>query len=172
MRKTSMTRWSSAVALTFLLAVLGAACTGSDEPDAESADAPVEDTESSEADSPTESEEESPSETDAESPSEAPVETANQSAPIGVTLDKAKQTITSALRVDLTSDFATLPLFKGNVGGMTVWYVITDVSDAAIATELGVNHSPKLANVTLKCPLCAQEVTSNGPSPVATIGAL
>ncbi|MBA3305646.1 MAG: hypothetical protein H0U25_06930, partial [Thermoleophilaceae bacterium] len=67
-------------------------------------------------------------------------------APQGETLEKANQTITSASRVDLTRDFATLPLHKGTVGEETVWFVITDVSDAKIARELGVNHSPKLSN--------------------------
>jgi len=84
-------------------------------------------------------------------------------APMGLTLEKSKQTITSAERVDLTSDFATLPLHEGTVGGETVWFVITDVSDPAIATQLGVNFSPKLANITRDCPACAQTVESSDP---------
>lgn len=84
-------------------------------------------------------------------------------APQGETLEKANQTITSASRVDLTRDFATLPLHKGTVGEETVWFVITDVSDAKIARELGVNHSPKLSNISLGCPACAQTVKSSNP---------
>jgi len=84
-------------------------------------------------------------------------------APQGETLKKANQTITSASRVDLTRDFATLPLHKGTVGEETVWFVITDVSDAKIARELGVNHSPKLSNISLGCPACAQTVKSSNP---------
>ena len=84
-------------------------------------------------------------------------------APQGETLKKANQTITSASRVDLTRDFATLPLHKGTVGEETVWFVITDVSDAKIARKLGVNHSPKLSNISLGCPACAQTVKSSDP---------
>ena len=85
------------------------------------------------------------------------------SAPTGITLDKSQQTITSASRVDLTRDFATLPLHKGTVAGETVWYVITDVSDAKIATEIGVNFAPKLANAGVACPACVQEVVTSDP---------
>ncbi len=84
-------------------------------------------------------------------------------APRGETLKKANQTITSASRVDLTRDFATLPLHKGTVGEETVWFVITDVSDAKIARKLGVNHSPKLSNIGLSCPACSQTVKSSSP---------
>jgi len=76
------------------------------------------------------------------------------SAPVGLTLDKNRQTITSALRVDLTRDFATLPLHRGTAQGQAVWFVITDVSDASIADRLGVNHAPKLANAPRDCPAC------------------
>ncbi len=81
-----------------------------------------------------------------------------ESAPVGLTLEKEKQTITSATRVDLTRDFATLPLHRGTANGETVWFVITDVSDANIAEELGINHSPKLSNISRDCPACAQTV--------------
>jgi len=97
------------------------------------------------------------------------------SAPVGETLDKGKQTITSASRVDLTRDFATLPLHRGTVGDETVWFVITDVSDAEIANQLGVNHSPKLSNISRGCPACAQTVRSSndvlGEAPVEFEGA-
>lgn len=87
----------------------------------------------------------------------------NQSAPVGLTLERDRQTITSALRVDLTSDFATLPLYRGTAAGETVWYVITDVSDEGIARELGVNHAPKLSNASNSCPGCVQEVETADP---------
>lgn len=86
-----------------------------------------------------------------------------QSAPVGLTLEADRQTITSAKRVDLTFEYATLPLYKGSADGETVWYVITDVSDAAVARELGINHAPKLANVPAMCPACSQEVTTSDP---------
>jgi hypothetical protein len=82
---------------------------------------------------------------------------------VGLTLPKDRQTITSALRVDLTRDFATLPLYKGSAGGETVWYVITDASDAAMARRLGINHAPKLINAPRDCPACVQEVSTANP---------
>ena len=50
--------------------------------------------------------------------------------------------------VDLEKSTITLPLYKGQMkDGRSVWYVLTDVSDAGIAEELGINYSPKLRNV-------------------------
>ena len=40
----------------------------------------------------------------------------------------------------------TFPLRQGLAAGHTVYYVITDASDRAIAEQLGVNFTPKLAN--------------------------
>ena len=94
---------------------------------------------------------------------ESATEGFSQNAPIGLTLEAGKETLTSALRVDLTRDFATLPLYRGTAQGQTVWYVITDVSDADIARELGLNHAPKLANAPHDCPACVQEVTTDRP---------
>ena len=85
----------------------------------------------------------------------------SQNAPVGLTLDRSNQTIRSARRVDLTRDFATLPLHRGTARGETVWFVITDTSDARIARQLGINHSPKLRNVRRGCPHCAQVVRSS-----------
>ena len=93
----------------------------------------------------------------------APPEGFDQSAPVGLTLEADRQTISSALRVDLTFEYATLPLHKGTADGETVWFVVTDVSDAEVAREMGVNHAPKLANVPTMCPACSQEVTTSDP---------
>lgn len=97
------------------------------------------------------------------------------SAPIGLTLAKNRQLITSALRVDLTRDFATLPLHKGQADGQTAWYVITESSDARMARRLGVNHAPKLRNAGRDCPACVQEVKTAssvlGTAPVRFQGA-
>src|SRR5216683_4199058 len=41
---------------------------------------------------------------------------------------------------------ATLPLHTGTAAGHRVYYVITDASDRSVATSLGVNFVPKLAN--------------------------
>ncbi len=78
-------------------------------------------------------------------------------------LPAGKITIKSALRVNLTRNFATLPLHRGVAGGTTVWYVITDASDAGVARQLGLNFAPPLANITNGCPGCAQEVTAATP---------
>ncbi len=87
----------------------------------------------------------------------------DQSAPVGLTLESDRVAIRSALRVDLTFEYATLPLHKGWAGGQPVWYVITDVSDASIARKLRINHAPKLANVPKMCPACSQEVATANP---------
>ncbi len=99
----------------------------------------------------------------------------DQSAPVGLTLESERETIRSALRVDLTFEYATLPLYRGTAGGQTVWYVITDVSDASVARRLRINHAPKLANVPRMCPACSQEVSTGdallGRAPVEFQGA-
>ena len=87
----------------------------------------------------------------------------DQSAPEGLTLESKREAIRSALRIDLTFEYATLPLHRGTVGGETVWYVITDASDAGVARKLGINHAPKLANVPIMCPACSQEVATDDP---------
>ncbi len=86
-----------------------------------------------------------------------------QSAPVGLTLESNREALRSALRVDLTFEYATLPLHKGTAGGQTVWYVITDVSNAAVARQLGINHAPKLRNVRTMCLACSQEVRTSDP---------
>ena len=72
-------------------------------------------------------------------------------------------TITSTLAVNLTQSVATLPLYRGTFEGVSVWYVITDVSDATLATDLGLNFAPRLANIANGCPGCAQQVESSDP---------
>lgn len=74
-------------------------------------------------------------------------------------LPKSDFTITSALRVDLMNNTGTLPLHKGTCNGQTVWYVITDASDAAAARELGVNFAPLLKNL-IGSPGQVQPVTT------------
>lgn len=78
-------------------------------------------------------------------------------------LDKSKLTITSVIQVDLSKNIARLPLFKGTYNGTSVWYVRTDVSDAALATSLGLNFAPRLAKGDNTCPACIQTVTSANP---------
>ncbi len=81
-------------------------------------------------------------------------------------LPKDQFTLSSAIRVDLTKDFATLPLHKGTFEGKPAYYVITDASDPDVAKELGVNFAPKLANLAALsggCPGCVQRVASRDP---------
>jgi len=79
-------------------------------------------------------------------------------------LPPEKLTMKSVLRADLIKGIATLPLYKGTYNGATVWYVITDVSDANLAQELGLNHAPRLANASNGCPACVQTVKSADPT--------
>jgi len=58
----------------------------------------------------------------------------------------------SALQVNLTRRFVRLPLHRGSFKGVTYWYVLTDVSDEALANKLGLNFSPKLGNVPNGAP--------------------
>ena len=48
--------------------------------------------------------------------------------------------------VDAVKGTITLPLYKGYLGGSKtpVWYILTDVDDANVATLLGLNYSAKL----------------------------
>lgn len=56
-------------------------------------------------------------------------------------------TIASAISVDSTSHTAVLPLYRGTAHGTTVWYIITDASDAGVARHFGVNYAPALAQI-------------------------
>ena len=48
-------------------------------------------------------------------------------------------------QVDLDASTVELPLYYGKLRtGESVWYIVTDTSDAANAAALGLNHSPKL----------------------------
>ena len=48
--------------------------------------------------------------------------------------------------IDTTHGTVTIPLYLGHmVDGRNVWYILSDVSDAGIAAELGLNFSAKMA---------------------------
>jgi hypothetical protein len=61
-------------------------------------------------------------------------------------LPRANVVLQSATSVDLAANTVTLPLHRGTAKGATVWYIITDASDAESATKLGVLYSPLLAS--------------------------
>ncbi len=54
--------------------------------------------------------------------------------------------LTSAIDLDLTTGNITLPLYKGQRDGETVWYIVTESSNQDQAERLGVNFAPKLNN--------------------------
>lgn len=75
-------------------------------------------------------------------------------------LPPSKHVLPSTIQVNLTKHFARLPLRKGTyTDGKTtrnVWFILTDVSDQALATQIGLNFAPKLANAPVGCPGCVQ----------------
>jgi len=85
-------------------------------------------------------------------------------------LPSSKFTLKSTIRIDLTRGTATLPLHRGSFHGEAVYYVITDVSDASRARELGVNFAPRLALLSNGCPGCVQTVHVTGNGRVSNAG--
>jgi len=77
-------------------------------------------------------------------------------------LPTSKFIIKNTLAVNLTKHFATAPLFQGRFNGQPVWYVITEASDERIASDLGLNFAPRLANIPVGSP-AVQQVTSGNP---------
>jgi hypothetical protein len=75
-------------------------------------------------------------------------------------LSPEKFVLRSTIAVNLTKHFARLPLHKGIFrdasGTHTVWFILTDVSNPQLATALGLNFAPKLANSPRGCPGCVQ----------------
>ncbi|WP_198047595.1 hypothetical protein [Kutzneria sp. 744] len=78
------------------------------------------------------------------------------------TLPVSKTILPSAIKVDLQNEYVRLPLHKGDYKGRTVWYVLTEASDQGAADDLGLNYAPKLANASVGCPSCVQDVTLTG----------
>src|SRR6266851_821169 len=70
----------------------------------------------------------------------------------------------SALQVDLSKETVRLPLYKGTANGHTVWFILTEASDAGLAKNSGLNYAPKLANIGISCPACVQTVTQDSPT--------
>ena len=59
-------------------------------------------------------------------------------------LPHSMYTIKSAIAVEPSAHTATLPLHRAVSNGTTIWYIITDSSNAADAKKLGVNYAPSL----------------------------
>lgn len=85
-------------------------------------------------------------------------------------LPASKFVLPSTIQVNLTKHFVRLPLRKGIIreNGVTrnVYFILTDVSDQQLATSIGLNFAPKLANVPNGCPGCFQ--TLNVPRNITT----
>ena len=80
-------------------------------------------------------------------------------------LDRNKIVMRSAISVDLNRDVARIPLYKGYFNGVAVWFVRTDVSDQALAGQLGLNFAPRLVNADKGCASCIQSVSSSDTIP-------
>jgi hypothetical protein len=79
-------------------------------------------------------------------------------------LPRNKLTLGSTIQVDLSKESVRLPLYKGRAYGKDVWFVLMDASDIGAANNLGLNYSPKLANLAIGCDACVQTVTLESPS--------
>jgi hypothetical protein len=53
----------------------------------------------------------------------------------------------SIVAVDTTTHTATLPLHRGEAHGQTVWYIVTDASDASVAKRYKVVYAPDIAQL-------------------------
>lgn len=80
-------------------------------------------------------------------------------------LPRDNLTLGSAINVNLTTNTVRLPLYEGRANGQTVWFVLLDASDEGLAENHGINFAPKLANMSIGCPECVQEVTIDSPTP-------
>jgi hypothetical protein len=84
-------------------------------------------------------------------------------------LPTSKFTLGSAIDINLSTETARLPIYKGiayagTPKAETVWYLLLDASDSGLAADLGVNYAPKLANMPIQCPACVQHVTLTNPT--------
>lgn len=89
-------------------------------------------------------------------------------------LPASKFTIKSTIAVNVTKHFARTPLFQGTFNGQPVWYVITESSDERIASDLGLNFAPRLANIPAGSPAVQQVASANpvlGRDMVTFVGA-
>jgi hypothetical protein len=68
-------------------------------------------------------------------------------APVAGAADAPTLLIKSVRAVDTVRHTVVFPVHKGTVHGKTVWYILTDVSDAALAKKLGLVFAPQLAGV-------------------------
>jgi hypothetical protein len=53
----------------------------------------------------------------------------------------------SVISIDKAAHTAVLPIYKGSAHGKTVWYIVTDASDASVARKLKAVYAPDIANI-------------------------
>ena len=75
-------------------------------------------------------------------------------------LPRSHVVLPNAVAVDVAAQTVTLPLERGRAGSETVWYVVTDSSNASDAKARGAIYAPLIANVGAGCPACVQHVRS------------
>jgi hypothetical protein len=77
----------------------------------------------------------------------AAIAAADEAPPTSPSVGIFSYSLPSALNIDIAHETVTLPLHKGRTGnGETTWYIVTESSDQADATQRGVNYSNKLLN--------------------------
>lgn len=77
-------------------------------------------------------------------------------------LPSSKFTIKNTIALNLSKHFTTVPLFQGRFNGQPVWFVLTESSDERMASDMGLNFAPRLANIPAGHP-AVQDVTSGNP---------
>jgi len=87
-------------------------------------------------------------------------------------LPRSNLTLESALEINLSKEYARLPIYPGTAPNPKdpsqtekVWYILEDASDKGLADDLGVNYAPKLADIAISDPAAVQTVTEENPSP-------
>jgi hypothetical protein len=78
-------------------------------------------------------------------------------------LPAGKLTLPSTIEVNLSKEYARLPLYPGIAYAGTshaekVWYILEDASTQGATEDLGVNFAPKLANSGISRPKCVQTI--------------
>jgi hypothetical protein len=76
-------------------------------------------------------------------------------------LPRANIVLPNTVAVDAQAGIATLPLHRGTAHGRTVWYIVTDSSDATDAKRRGAIFAPLLANVGDGCAACLRSATES-----------
>jgi hypothetical protein len=71
--------------------------------------------------------------------------------------------VKSIRAIDVAKHTVTLPVHKGTAGGKTVWYILTDTSDAAQAAKQGLVFAPLLANTGVAMNVAAHGGVWNFP---------